>query len=162
MKRTVTALLAVAVLAAVILSTTSKHTVPAVYAQTQNTCSNGILTGNYAFVYKGFDAPGPNTNNGMNNTPVAAVGVLTFTPPPIANGNPGTVTLRYTFVSNGKVGTEGVNDQGTYTVNSDCTGALTDTTQGVHWNIVTVGGGAELFAIQTDASFTDTFVAKKQ
>jgi hypothetical protein len=158
MKRIVTAFLALAVLAAVVtLSTTSKHTVPAVYAQSG--CSNATLTGNYPFVYKGFDAPGTNSNNGMNNTPVAAVGVLAFTP---TNGNAGTVILRYTFVSNGKVGTEGVGDGGTYTVNSDCTGTLTDTTQGLHWNIVTVGGGAELFAIQTDASFTDTLEAKKQ
>jgi hypothetical protein len=53
-------------------------------------------------------------------------------------------------------------DTGTYTVNSDCTGTTTDATIDVHFNIVTVGGGAEVFGIETDEGFTATFDAKKQ
>jgi hypothetical protein len=47
-------------------------------------------------------------------------------------------------------------------VNSDCTGTATDTTAGINFNIVTVGGGTEVFGIQTGGAFTDTFDAKKQ
>jgi hypothetical protein len=41
-------------------------------------------------------------------------------------------------------------DNGTYTVNSDCTGSFTDSTDGLDFNTVIVNGGAELFAIQSD------------
>ena len=89
----------------------------------------------------------------MNNVPVAAVGVITF-------DGAGSFSDTYTIVFNGKLST--ASDTGTYTVNSACIGTFTDTTINVHYNIVTVGGGTEVFGIQTDPGFTDTFDAKKQ
>jgi hypothetical protein len=47
---------------------------------------------------------------------------------------------------------------GSYTVNSDCTGTASITLSGFptsHWNLVVVNGGQEMMAIQTDA---DTIV----
>jgi hypothetical protein len=70
--------------------------------------------------------------------------------------------LTYTVVFNGHATSTGVPDSGTYTVNSDCTGTTTDTTIDIHFNSVTVGGGAEVFAIETAEGFTTTFDAKKQ
>src|SRR5436190_7764054 len=51
---------------------------------------------------------------------------------------------------------------GTYTVNSDCTGTVTIEDFGLHFYIVTVGSGAEFFAIQTDIGTTNTIDGKKQ
>ena len=130
---------------AVVLATTST-----LYAQ----CSNATLTGNYPFIYSGMNAPGHSVT-GKNTFGNAAVGVFTF-------DGAGNLSLTYTDVSNGQVISTSVPDTGTYTVNSDCTGSLTDTTIDVHFNIATVGGGAEFFAIQTDEGNTDTFDAKKQ
>jgi hypothetical protein len=86
----------------------------------------------------------------------AAVGVLTF------DGAGNLPSITFTDVSNGDASSTSVPDTGTYTVNSDCTGTLTDVGGGIHFNIVTVGGGAEVFAIETDEGFTATFDAKKQ
>ena len=142
MKRILSVLFALAV----VVTTTST-----VYAQ----CSNATLTGNYAFIYSGSNAPGHSVT-GKNTFGNAAVGVLTFD----GAGNLSSIT--YTVVFNGNASSTTVPDTGTYTVNSDCTGSLTDTTIDVHFNIATVGGGAEFFAIQTDEGNTDTFDAKKQ
>ena len=131
---------------AVVVTTTST-----VYAQ----CSNATLTGNYPFIYSGANAPARSVT-GKNTFGNAAVGVLTF------DGAGNLPSITYTAVFNGNAFSTSVPDTGTYTVNSDCTGTLTDASAGIHFNIVTVGGGAEVFAIQTDAGATDTFDAKKQ
>jgi len=120
---------------AVVVTTTST-----VYAQ----CSNATLTGNYPFIYSGANAPGHSVT-GKNTFGNAAVGVFTF-------DGAGTFTVSYTVVFNGHASSTSVPD----------TGSLTDTTIDVHFNIVTVGGGAEFFAIQTDEGNTDTLDAKKQ
>jgi hypothetical protein len=76
MKRTFSALLALAVAATlVVLMTTSKskHGVPVVYAQSG--CSVATLTGNYAFSNPGFTTP--NKSISGSEDPFAAVGVLT-------------------------------------------------------------------------------------
>ena len=130
---------------AVVVTTTS-----IVYAQ----CSNATLTGNYPFIYSGMNAPGHSVT-GKNTFGNAAVGVATF-------DGAGGLLLTYTVVFNGHATSTSVPDSGTYTVNSDCTGTTTDTTIDIHFNIVTVGGGAEVFAIETDEGFTATFDAKKQ
>jgi hypothetical protein len=124
--------------------------VPAVHAQ----CSDATLTGNYAFTYTAVVAPG-RSMKGQNNVPFAAVGVFTF-------DGAGSLSLTYTLVVNGVVSTTSEPDTGTYTVNSDCTGIITDATIGIHFNLVTVGGGTEFSAIQTDTGFTATTEAKKQ
>ena len=141
MKRILSVLFALAV----VVTTSST-----VYAQ----CGNATLTGNYAFIYSGSNAPGHSVT-GKNTFGNAAVGVFTF-------DGAGNFTVSYTVVGNGHASSTSVPDTGTYTVNSDCTGSLTDTTIDVHFNIVTVGGGAEFFAIQTDEGNTDTLDAKKQ
>jgi hypothetical protein len=130
---------------AVIVMTTST-----VYAQ----CSNATLTGNYSFIYGGSNAPGHSVT-GKNTFGNAAVGIFTF-------DGAGNLSVTYTVVFNGRATTTSVPDTGTYAVNPDCTGFLTDTTIGVHFNLALVGAGAEFFAIQTDPGNTDTLDAKKQ
>ncbi len=134
------------------IATPKSSLVRAVYAQSG--CSNSTLSGNYPFIYKGDDAPG-HAGKGLNNTPQAAVGVLTL------DGSGGAF-FAYTVVSNGSPSSTSVPDTGVYTLHSDCTGTLTDATAGLHFNIVSAGGGAEIFGIQIDPSTTDTFVAKRQ
>jgi hypothetical protein len=153
MKRILSAFLALAVSATLVFVATSwKHSVTAVHAQ--GGCSDTTLTVNYPFIYTGAFVPGHSVT-GKNTFPNAVVGVLTF-------DGAGTVSASYTAVANGKASRTSIPDTGTYTVNSDCTGGLTDATINIHFNIVTVGGGAEAFSIQTDEGSTDTFDAKKQ
>src|SRR5205823_10763209 len=122
-----------------------------VYAQ----CSNATLTGSYGFKQDGFG-----TRNGKpaklgNTIPFATVGVVTFD----GAGN-ASFTLTQVFNSSGGGFFEAI--PATYTVNSDCTGTITIEDFGLHFYIVTVGGGAELFAIQTDIGTTNTVHGKKQ
>jgi hypothetical protein len=151
MKRIVSALLALAVLAALVLvTTTSKHAVRAVYAH--GGCSVDSLNGEYAFSQPGW---APSVGQG-NQLPFFNVGVLAF-------GGTGTFSVSFTDVSDGVVSTE--TDAGTYTVNPDCTGSIsvmTGPAAGVTFNMVIIGRGAELFGINTAAGFTSSFDAKKQ
>jgi hypothetical protein len=118
-----------------------------VYAQ----CSNATLTGSYGFKGDGFG-----THNGHGNAiPFAQVGVVTFD----GAGN-ASFTTTQVFNSSGGELFEAI--PGTYTVNSDCTGTVTIEDFGLHFYIVTVGGGAEFFAIQTDIGSTNTIDGKKQ
>jgi hypothetical protein len=151
MKRIVSALLALAVLVALVhVITTSKHAVRAVYAQSG--CSVATLNGHYAFSQPGWAGAGQG-----NQLPFFNVGVVAF------DGTTGTVSASFTGVSHGVVSTE--TDAGTYTVNPDCTGSMSFTTgpgAGAAFNIVIIGGGPELFGINTSAGFTSSFDAKKQ
>jgi len=92
---------------------------------------------------------------GKNTFGNAAVGVFSF-------DGAGNASITYTAVFNGSAFSTSVPDTGTYTVNSDCNGTLTDASIAAHFNLATVGGGAEVFGIETDAGSTDTFDAKKQ
>ena len=130
---------------AVVVTTTSP-----VYAQ----CSNATLTGSYGFKQQGFGLRNSKPAKLGNMIPFATVGVVTFD----GAGN-ASFTLTQVFSSGGDF-FEAI--PGTYTVNSDCTGTVTIEDFGLHFYIVTVGGGAEFFAIQTDEGNTDTFDAKKQ
>jgi hypothetical protein len=154
MKRMVSALLAVAVLAALaVVTTTSKHTVRALYAQSG--CSVATLTGNYAVSGTGFTTP--RSPEKGHEDPIAAVGVLAF-------DGAGNISFSYTFAFLGVIYTNQTGS-GTYTLNSDCTGSISFTTgdaAGATFNVVIIGGGAEIFGIDTRASFTDTFDAQKQ
>ena len=156
MKRTISALLVTAALAAVVMlaPTAKQHmtSLPVVHAQSG--CSDATLTGNYAVVYTGFGTRG-HTSKGPTNTPGAVVGVLTL------DGS-GNSMATYTAAFNGSISSTSTPDVGTYTVNSDCTGNTTDTTAGIHFNFAIAGGGAEILAIQTDPGNTATFDAKKQ
>ena len=131
---------------AVVVTTTTTSTV---YAQ----CSNATLTGSYGFKETGFGA-----RNGKANgpaIPVATVGVVTF-------DGAGNASFTLTQVINSSGGAFYDAIPATYTVNSDCTGTITIEDFGLHFYIVTVGGGAGLFAIQTDIGSTLTVDAKKQ
>lgn len=153
MKRVVCAFLALAVSTTLVfVATSSKQSVKSVHAQSG--CSDATLTGNFPVVYTGSSAPG-HSITGQNIVPNAAVGVFSF------DGN-GNFAASYTVVTNGKPSSTSVPDTGTYTVNSDCSGTITDSTVGLHFNIESVGGGAEVFGVQTDTGFTSTFDAKKQ
>src|SRR5437879_13096779 len=97
MKRIFTMLFA---LVAVVTTTST------VYAQ----CSNATLTGNYAFIYSGSNAPGHSVT-GKNTFGNAAVGVFTF-------DGAGNFTVSYTVVGNGHACSTSVPATGTSTVDS--------------------------------------------
>jgi len=151
MKRVFSSFFALAVSATLVfVATSSNHGVTAVHAQ--GGCSVATLTGNYGIVLTGAGAPGHSVK-GKNTFPYAAVGVITF-------DGTGNFSQTYTIVFNGVA--SAASDVGTYTVNSDCSGTLTDTTINIHANLSIVGGGSEVFGIITDRGFTDTFDVKKQ
>ena len=131
---------------AVVVTTTSP-----VYAQ----CSNATLTGSYGFKQQGFGLRNSKPAKLGNMIPFATVGVMTFD----GAGN-ASFTLTQVYNSSGGDFFEAI--PGTYTVNSDCTGTVTIEDFGLHFNIVTVGGGAEFFAIQTDIGSTNIVDGKKQ
>ena len=68
---------------------------------------------------------------------------------------------RFTMSHNGEISTL-PSDIGTYTVNSDCTGTITDETAGTHFATVILSGGTELFAVQTDVGTAAILDARKQ
>ena len=152
MKRIVGVLLALAVLAALVIVTTiSKHSVRAVYAQSG--CSLATLNGNYAFSQSSF---APKKLNG-NQLPGADVGVFTF-------DGAGNFSVAYADAFAGVI-SRNQTGSGTYTVNSDCTGSVscgTGDCAGVTANTVIIGDGTEFFGINTTPSVTATFVGKKQ
>ena len=131
---------------AVVVTTTSP-----VYAQ----CSNATLTGSYGFKQQGFGLRNSKPAKLGNMIPFATVGVVTFD----GAGN-ASFTLTQVFNSEGGGFFEAI--PGTYTVNSDCTGTIAIEDFGLHFYMVTVGGGAELFAIQTETGTTNIVDAKKQ
>jgi hypothetical protein len=156
MKRTTNLLLAVAVLAAVAtLAPAVKHhftVLPVVHA---SGCTDATLTGNYAIIWSGFATPGNSTTG--NEVPWAGAGVLKF-------DGAGNFSASWTNALDGKILT-GLTAAGTYTVNSNCTGSLSFTTgdvTDVTANIVIVGGGVEVFAIDTTAGTTLALDLKKQ
>ena len=97
-----------------------------------------------------------------------------YVPPPFAGpfgeagrqtfDGKGNTNATATVSSNGNISTVGIN--GTYTVNSDCTGSMAlnipdfDTT--VHANFVIDDNGTELRAISTDSGVIETRVYKKE
>jgi len=131
---------------AVVVTTTSS-----VYAQ----CSNATLTGSYGFKQQGFGLRNSKPAKLGNMIPFATVGVVTFD----GAGN-ASFTLTQVYNSSGGDFFEAI--PGTYTVNSDCTGTIAIEDFGLHFYMVTVGGGAELFAIQTEIGTTNIVDAKKQ
>jgi hypothetical protein len=154
MKRIVNSLLALAVLAVlVIATTTSNHTVRPVYAQSG--CTDATLAGNYAFNGSGFTTPHKEKTG--TEVPAAAAGVFTF-------DGAGNVSTVFTVSVNGGIEV-GDTSSGTYTVNSDCTGTLSLTTgavAGYDINFVMIGGGPEVFGVSTTPGVTQTLDLKKQ
>ncbi len=98
--------------------------------------------------------PGRAVFSEHTTNPIAAAGVLTF-------DGAGNLSARYTFSDVGVISTAS-SDTGSYTVNDDCTGSFTDATAAVHFNMVIIGGGTEIFAIDTDDGLTTILDGKKQ
>jgi|SRR5215469_1246240 len=157
MKRILSALLTLAVFAALaIVTTTSEHSVRAVYAQSG--CSVATLSGNYAFTQPGFTTK---NTMGLNPLPLAVVGVSAF-------DGAGNVSVTFTDQGPGKpsyIPVHNVTGSGTYSVNSDCTGSITGTSggaAGITFDIVIIGGGTEVFGINTTPFVIATADFKKQ
>jgi hypothetical protein len=119
--------------------------VTAVHAQ----CTNATLTGNYAMIWQGFTAK----NRMGNEVPFAGAGVVTF-------DGAGNASISWSQAFNGAIST-GLNGSGPYTVNSDCTGSWAVGTF-FSSNLVIIGGGAEVFGIDTAPTNTISFDLKKQ
>ncbi len=154
--RILSALLAVAVLAALaiaIVTTTSRHTVRAVYASTG--CTDASLTGDYGIMWQGFDVLQHGTGAQL---PWAGAGVLT-------SDGVGNVSVITTSSIGGKSTQDSSPSSGTYTVTSGCTGSMSFTSgpgAGENLNLVIVGGGTEAFLISTTPTQTVVFDVKKQ
>ena len=133
---------------------TDKDVTAILEAKKQNAsgCSNATLTGNYAVTLTGFGTPPPVLSPGNPSVPVALAGLATI-------DGAGNFTGSFTNSHNGEISTL-PSDTGTYAVNSDCTGTFTDETATVHFAIVILDGGTEVFGIQTDNGTAATFDAK--
>src|SRR5215469_4274734 len=159
MKLILSALLTLVVFVALaFVATTSKHTVRGVYAQSG--CSDATLNAKYASSQSGFEAK---NTMGLNPLPFATMGVSTF-------DGAGNFSVTFTDMSPGKPGgyraaLHGATGSGTYTVNSDCTGSISVTSgdvAGVTLDIVIIGGGTEVFGINTTPFVIATADLKKQ
>jgi hypothetical protein len=119
-------------------------------------CTVATLKGGYGFTTpNGFTRPTPSSSRFV---PEIAAGLVTF------DGRGG-FTGKATNVTNGDTAPETPPFQfalvGTYTLDSDCTGSLTEINSGTHLEIVVVDSGKEVSAIQTDLQETRTFDFKK-
>ena len=156
MKRTTNLLLTIAVLTglATLAPAVKDHftVLPVVHA---SGCSDATLTGNYGITWSGFATPSNSTTG--NEVPWAGAGVVQY-------DGTGNFSASWTNALNGRILT-GLTAAGTYTVNSGCTGSLSFTSgdvTDVTANIVIVGGGVEVFAIDTTAGSTLALDLKKQ
>jgi hypothetical protein len=157
MKRMITSLLAIGVLAAgAVLAPTAKHrftALPVVHAE--RGCSNATLSGNYGFTFSGFQLQDFNGKSGRKSTPFYGAGLATFD----GTGNMATV---FSGSENGSLpGNQYVlilDSPGnfTYTVNSDCTVSLTAApgSGGDNFVGVIVHDGSEVLV--TDITAPDT------
>lgn len=143
MKKIIGLSLAVAVCAALfVLSSSSRHGVPVVHAQSG--CGVASLSGNYAVSQSGFE---PKSHEKGNPLPFATLGLATF-------DGAGNFSITYTDMSPGQptyIAVQG-NGSGTYTVNSDCSGSISVTAgdaAGLTLNLEIIGGGSEVFGIST-------------
>ena len=135
----------------VITTSKSKQGVRTVYAQSG--CSNATLNSKYAFTDTGFEKS--QRSQKEPEIPIAVVGVLGF------DGD-GHASLNFNIAFDGSIA-EGLTNTGTYTVNSDCTGAISFTGDiPINFDMVVIGGGIEIFGLPTSPGLTQTFDAKKQ
>ena len=117
-------------------------------------CENSTLMGNYAVTLTGFGTPPPQLSPGKSSVPVALAGLATF-------DGAGNLVGSFTLSHNGDISAL-PSDLGTFTLNSDCTGTLTDATAGMHFATVVLNGGTELFGVQADAGTAAILDIKKQ
>ena len=122
--------------------------VPALHAHDRE-CTATTVKGKYGFTFSGLQ---------FQNVPVPwqGVGLMTFDGAGNASGT-------FTFSLNGQIASSPYT--GTYTVNPDCTGSVTGASPigGDDATFVIVGGGAEIFAVDTSTyGVTMTLDFKKQ
>src|SRR5215472_13714304 len=154
MKRIVSAVLPLSVLAAlVIVTTTSNHFLRSVYAGSE--CTNATLMGNYGFVFSGFTTKTKSANSKL--VPFYGEGLFTF-------DGIGSASATYTYSINGGGGVPNNPYTATYTVNADCTGSMiaNPPSIGDNFAFVIVSGGAEVLATDTSAPDTLNLDFKKQ
>jgi len=151
MQRIVVPLLALAVLVALaIVTTTSKHIVQPVYAGSG--CTDKTLKGTYGFVFSGFTVPGQNTK--AKEIPFAGNGTFTF-------DGAGNVSGVFNASENGQISLNNTYTAA-YAVNPDCTGSVISTNGNANGSLVVVSGGAEVLVLDVDAGNTWTADMKKQ
>ena len=157
MKRMITPLLAIAVLAALaVLAPSAKHrftALPVVHAQSG--CSNATLSGNYGLTFSGFQLQDYNGKTGRTSAAFYGAGLGTadgagnFAAVLSGSENGSLPGHRYTLITNSPY-------TATYAVNSDCTVSFTATagSGGDSFVGVIVSGGSEVLA--TDITAPDT------
>jgi hypothetical protein len=157
MKATLRTLSVVAVVTTFLILLVAKLSPPKALAQAlpADVCSVASLEGGYGFnTLTGFFKPDANKPRFV---PDVAAGLVVF-------DGTGHFRGKATDVTNGDVAPETPPFQftleGTYTLNSDCTGSLTEANSGTHLEIVVVDGGKAIEAIQTDLQETRTLVFK--
>ena len=122
-----------------------------VHAKNQS-CSVASLKGKYAFRRTGVNnlVGGSDCQGYSGCGPIAEMGVAYY-------GGDGTRGLiRNTRSTNGEIRpwTDFPAPNGTYTVDSDCTGSFFDTTGTLRDNVVVVDGGKRFFVLSQDAGTT--------
>jgi len=156
MKRTITALLAVSVLASlVVLAPGTKHGLTVVpVVQAQSGCSVATLNGTYGFTFGPASVQKGKT--GLKVVPWVGAGLATF------DGG-GNLTATWANSFNGLITTGNV-WTGTYTVNSDCTGVMTAVPagSGATMSFAAVSGGTEVLGVGIDTGEGWTIDFKKQ
>ena len=105
-------------------------------------CTASTIGATYGFALDGLGTSSRDVAHVGGFVPVAAAGTFSF------NSGAGTVSRALTFDFGGLI-TSGVSDSGTYTVNSDCTGAATFPDVSETFNLVIVSGGNEIKFILT-------------
>jgi hypothetical protein len=148
----VRALAALAVLATLaMVTTTSKHTVPSVYASNQTpSCTFDTLKGsNYGFTFSGFSSHPPQFN-GSNVSPFHGEGLGNF----YIDMLTGVQTFSATYAATLNTASSTDNPYiATVTVNpNNCTGWFTSTSGGDNFGFVIVGGGSEILATDVSGS----------
>jgi hypothetical protein len=135
---------------------TDNNTTSTIEIKKQNAsgCKNSTLMGNYAVTLTGFGTPPPQLSPGKSSVPVALAGLATF-------DGAGNFVGSFTLSHNGDISAL-PSDVGTFTLNSDCTGTLTDATVGMHYATVVLNGGTELFGVQADVGTAAILDIKKQ
>jgi len=124
-----------------------------VHAKGQS-CSVASLKGKYAFRRSGTDnlVGGPNCQGFTDCGPIAEMGVASY------DGNGTRGLIRTTRSTAGELRPWG--DQpapnGTYTIDSDCTGSFFDTTGTLRDDVIVVDGGKRFFVLSQDPGTTVT------
>jgi hypothetical protein len=122
-----------------------------VHAHDRN-CSVASLKGKYAFRRSGTDnlVGGANCQGFNDCGPIAEIGVAIYD----GDGKRGLIRNTRSTAGEIRSWTDQPAPNGTYTVDSDCTGSFFDTTGTLRDNVVVVDGGKRFFVLSEDPSTT--------